>query len=73
MSVMCGICRRALRGDDNPKRVRLDAADMKDMKYPTGKEPGLYSACSDCHELYLPVVAARLGKTVETMATHDAI
>jgi hypothetical protein len=69
----CGVCEKGLRAGENPRRVRLTAEDMADQKYPARKVPGLYSACPECFDNYLAVIATRLGKTPETMAQHDTV
>lgn len=66
----CGICARPPRLGEAPQRIRLSAEDMADKKYPAPKSPGLYQCCQECFDGYLPVVAARLGLTAETIP-HD--
>jgi len=69
----CGICRKALRHGENPTKIRIAIADMNDKKYPVVKAEGLYQSCQECHDVYLPEVAKRLGKKVEDMTAHDAL
>jgi hypothetical protein len=64
---ICGICKRPPRAGEDHARMRLTAEDMKDKQYPEPKTPGLYQCCQDCLKAYLPVVAARLGFTPESM------
>lgn len=69
----CGVCRKALRHGENPTKIRIAVEDMSDKKYPVVKTPGLYQSCQECHDDYLPAVAARLGKKPEDMSAHDAL
>lgn len=67
----CGVCKKLYSREDAPqRRLRLAVEDMADKKYPEPKKPGLYVACEECRDLYLPVIAARLGKAVEDMGHH---
>ncbi len=73
VTLPCGICKRPPRPGDDLKKIRLHQDDMVDKKYPEPKAPGLYQCCPECYDLYLPHVAARLGKTHDQMGHNDAI
>lgn len=64
---ICGICKRPPRIGEPSMRIRLTRDDMLMMRHPEGKQPGLYMCCCDCHAEYLPIVAARLGYTADSI------
>lgn len=81
---VCGICRRALRWDDESDCLRLSEEDVWQLG-PDGVmerviQEGAYSACWECVAAWRPVILARLIRhgilkpdvTVETMP-QDAL
>ena len=52
---VCGVCRLALREDEQQTSLRLWPDDV-----PADVEPGGYRACPACLDHYRPVIAARL-------------
>jgi hypothetical protein len=54
---VCGICRLALRDDDEGQPIRLHADDVAG----TGIQPGAYSACKDCVAHFAVVIHWRLA------------
>lgn len=55
---VCGICRTALREDEEPEAMRVSGDDL----YRTGivAKPGMYMACPRCVEIFRPVIHERL-------------
>jgi hypothetical protein len=70
--VVCAVCERNVPDGDCMSRLRLTAADMQGKQFPRDRKPGLRGhCCQECRNVYLPVIAARLGKTAEEMSAHD--
>lgn len=63
---ICGICRLALRQDDQQTSLRLWEEDVAEVgpygPLPAQVEPGGYRVCSDCLAKYRPRIAARLRR-----------
>ena len=60
----CPICKQPPREGQEMRPLRLAEGDRP------GAEPGLYSACVECHQAMRPIIAQRLGKPAEEL-THD--
>lgn len=70
--VVCAVCDRNVPDGDCMSRLRLTAQDMIGQQFPIDRKPGLRGhCCQSCRNVYLPVIAARLGKKVEEMGAHD--
>ena len=59
----CGICKRALREDDNWRLLRIKEGDRPDT------EIGLYHACGDCEDDLRKSITKNRPKTVEVLET----
>ena len=60
----CGICKRALREDDNWRLLRIKEGDRPDT------EVGLYHACGDCEADHRKAVVKNRPKMVEVTETQ---
>lgn len=70
--VVCACCERAIPEDHLISRLRLTVEDMQGQESPRDKKPGLRGHCCEhCLNVYLPIIAARMGRLVEDMAAHD--
>lgn len=63
----CGIEKRALRGGDNPVRIRLAAEDitpeaLAELKIKHEVKPGLYSCGPDAFAVFSKIVKERRAK-----------
>lgn len=59
----CGVCKRALREDDNWHLLRIKEGDRADT------EIGLYHACSECAEDHRKAITKNRPKMVEVIET----
>lgn len=62
--LVCGICRLALRDDDDGECMRIAPEDVEAIYgSPDAVQPGAYFSCEDCVRTFRPAIAKRLGKT----------
>lgn len=60
---VCGVCRLALRDDDDGQAMRLHETDITAAG--STIKPGCYMSCRDCVERFRHLIADRIGRPVE--------
>jgi hypothetical protein len=69
--VVCACCERAIPDGHIISRLRLTAEDIQGQESPRDRKPGLRGhCCENCLNIYLPIIAKRLGVQVEDMPAH---
>jgi hypothetical protein len=72
VKTVCACCERAIPEGECISRLRLTVEDMQGQESPRDGKPGLRGHCCEhCRNVYLPIIARRLGKKVEDMTAHD--
>lgn len=70
--IECACCGKKIPDDHCISRLRLTPEDMQGQQHPEDRKPGLRGhCCQGCKNVYLPIIAKRVGIAVEDMTAHD--
>lgn len=69
----CGVCGNTNEAKIHGQPVRLTGEDLSKAfgQQGQGVEPGGHILCHGCLDKAKPVLAARLGKSADTLTPHD--
>lgn len=69
----CPLCNKAPREGEQMFIFRLAPEDLAAVAKPKVEEPGLYSGCTECYQVFRPVIAERVAPELTTRAADGSL